>query len=81
MAEDVANELACLAESVCPDCNGTVFRLGPCGGLAQNIECTMCGSRFNVARWRGMFVWAQRIGNVGEWPEDLYPLRQRGGGA
>ena len=38
-------------EQVCPDCGGFIFRPGPRGGAAQNIECVKCLSRFNVARY------------------------------
>lgn len=70
----------------CPDCDGFIFRPGPRGGLARNIECVGCGSRFNVARWdphmtdrRGKMpiVWAHRIPSEadggGEWREDMFP--------
>jgi hypothetical protein len=70
----------------CPDCVGFIFRLGPRGGLSQNIECAGCGSRFNVTRWdhamterKGPMpiVWAQRIPSEheggGEWRTDLFP--------
>jgi len=33
----------------CPDCKGFLFQAGPKGGMAQNLECVGCGSRFNVA--------------------------------
>lgn len=36
----------------CPDCGCTIFRPGPRGGAAQNIECVKCKARFNVVRWR-----------------------------
>lgn len=71
----------------CPDCGGFIFRPGPRGGLAQNIECVGCGSRFSVTRWdKGMtdgrrgrmpIVWAQRIPSEvqggGSWREDMFP--------
>ena len=72
----------------CPDCGGFIFRPGPRGGIAQNIECVGCGSRFNVTRWdRRMtetgragvmpIVWAQRIPSEkeggGVWREDMFP--------
>jgi hypothetical protein len=34
----------------CPDCGGFIFRHGPRGGAAQNIECITCKARFNVVR-------------------------------
>jgi hypothetical protein len=68
----------------CPDCGGFIFRPGPRAGLAQNIECAGCGSRFNITRWdarmtperRGQpmpIVWAQRIESHGDWREDMFP--------
>lgn len=64
-------------EQRCLDCGGFLFRPGPCGGVAQNIECVGCGSRFNVAFWHGQFVMAQRIPSEkdggGEWREDMFP--------
>ena len=46
-------------------------------GMAQNIECVGCGSRFNVAFWHGRFVMAQRIPSEkdggGTWREDMFP--------
>lgn len=71
----------------CPDCCGFIFRRGPRGGIAQNIECVSCGGRFSVARWqRSMtdrvggvmpIVWAQRIPSEkqggGVWREDMFP--------
>ena len=72
----------------CPDCGCGIFRPGPRGGMAQNIECARCGSRFNVTRLsRSMadpnyhgpmpIVWAQRIPSEkdggGEWREDMFP--------
>ena len=36
-------------KNTCPDCKVKGQWLGgPCGGLAQNIKCANCGSRFNV---------------------------------
>ena len=71
----------------CPDCGGFVFRRGPRGGLAQNIECIGCGSRFNITRFDPShtdgrkqpmpIVWAQRIPSEdqggGAWREDMFP--------
>lgn len=62
-----------LENSECPDCGGTIFRPGPRGGLSQNIECVGCKSRFNVARYQGALVLAERIKNTGEWREDMFP--------
>ena len=47
----------------CPDCHGQDFLEGPHGGMCVNIECSNCGSRFNVAIWRGDFALIQRIGH------------------
>lgn len=71
----------------CPDCGGFIFRPGPRGGVARNVECVGCGSRFNITRWdprmtdgRGgpmPIVWAQRIPSEkqggGAWREDMFP--------
>jgi hypothetical protein len=57
----------------CPDCGGFIFRPGPRGGIAWNVECVGCGSRFNVARWHGQLIFAQRIPNNVEWREDMFP--------
>ena len=71
-----------LARHECPDCTGFIFRAGPRGGLAQNIECVGCGSRFNVAYWNGptnpypqpaTLIMAGRIDNECEWREDMFP--------
>lgn len=68
---------------ICPDCDGFLFRPGPRGGLAQNIECVGCGSRFNVAYWvpapraAPMMISCQRIESEaqggGAWREDMFP--------
>jgi hypothetical protein len=73
-----------LATRHCPDCYGTIFRDGPRGGISQNIECVICGSRFNVAWWQPpnpahgpILVSAHRIPSEAEgggvWREDLFP--------
>lgn len=31
----------------CPDCGGTEFYEGPCGGASENIGCVSCGHWFN----------------------------------
>lgn len=62
-----------LERKECPDCGFYVFRPGPKAGIAQNIECAGCGSRFNIAYFRGYLVMASRIDNDMEWREDLYP--------
>lgn len=49
---------------LCPDCSSGDFVLGPRGGLAQNMECASCGSRFNIARYEGRLLFAQRIDKV-----------------
>lgn len=33
----------------CPDCKKGRLLKGPCGGLAQNIKCSNCGSKFNFS--------------------------------
>jgi hypothetical protein len=66
-----------MSDGICPDCDGRIFRPGPRGGIAQNIECVGCGSRFNVAHHQGQFVTAQRIPSEadggGKWREDMFP--------
>jgi len=72
----------------CPDCHGMIWRPGPRGGLAQNIECAGCGARFNITRLERRhvradhtgplpIVWAQRIPSEAEgggaWREDMFP--------
>jgi hypothetical protein len=52
---------AALSDNRCPDCNGSNWRPGPRGGLAQNIECRSCLARFNVTRFDGTLVFAERI--------------------
>jgi hypothetical protein len=68
-------------DEACPDCGCTIFRPGPRGGVAQNIECARCKSRFNITRWDPRMtdphklrehqgpmpiVWAQRIPSEAE---------------
>lgn len=57
----------------CPDCRGFIFRPGPRGGLAQNVECVGCGARFSFTMLLGHIVFAQRIDHAGDWREDLFP--------
>lgn len=36
-------------KNTCPDCEAKgQWLVGPRGGIAQNIKCANCGSRFNV---------------------------------
>lgn len=37
-----------LIQNQCPDCLQTAFNEGPHGGLSVNIQCIVCGSKFNV---------------------------------
>jgi hypothetical protein len=66
-----------LGRGYCPDCNGTIFRPGPRGGISQNIECVACGSRYNVSHYDGQFLMAGRIPSEadggGAWREDMFP--------
>jgi hypothetical protein len=57
----------------CPDCGGFLFRPGPRGGAAQNMECVGCGSRFNIVILCGQWAFGHRIDNLGEWREDMFP--------
>ena len=38
--------LALNYNQVCPDCGCSLFQPGPEGGLAVNIRCSGCGSKF-----------------------------------
>jgi len=35
-----------LTDATCPDCRGEHFVIGPRGGLAANVRCAGCGSKF-----------------------------------
>lgn len=50
MSEVTKEESEKLAQGICPDCNGKDFLEGPHGGLAVNIQCDNCKSKFNI-RW------------------------------
>jgi hypothetical protein len=58
-----------LPAGCCDDCGGSRFLLGPRGGFARNIECTGCGSRFNVTVRFGELLFVQRVDGVGCWPD------------
>lgn len=66
-----------LADGRCPDCRDAWWRLGPRGGAARNIECKRCKSRFNVTRFMGQLIFAQRIPSEADggshWREDMFP--------
>lgn len=36
-------------ENACPDCGSEWFNPGPRGGLAHNIRCVGCGSKFWIS--------------------------------
>lgn len=61
---------ASIARGYCPVCNHPGFRLGPKGGVAQNIECmnAQCHARFNVVNygWDNIMV-GQFIGAADQW--------------
>jgi hypothetical protein len=42
------NEVATLNSGHCPLCGGIDFKLGPRGGMMQNVRCTRCTAVFNV---------------------------------
>jgi len=46
--EKAPDPLASLDKGECPDCHGTTFLEGPHGGLAVNIQCAQCKSKFNI---------------------------------
>jgi hypothetical protein len=50
----IGSEFVEWVDRCCPDCHGLDFFGGPRGGMCRNIECCNCGSRFNVAIWRGV---------------------------
>jgi hypothetical protein len=52
--------IASLQRDQCPDCNEHGFVDGPRGGAGINIFCAHCGSGFNVALPRAVFM-VQRI--------------------
>lgn len=58
---------------VCQDCEGFLWRPGPCGGASQNMECVRCRHRFSFTWWLGQIAFVQRIDSVGEWREDMFP--------
>ncbi len=59
-------DLTSLLDGECPDCGGTRFLQGPQGGLADNIECARCHSRFNFCPHCPMLPdgFAERITNA-----------------
>ena len=64
--------LGWLTEGRCPDCGGKHFWRGPSGALALNIECSACGSRFNIGITPTpdrTVIMAQRISYNGIWPD------------
>ncbi|MEE8146538.1 MAG: hypothetical protein V3T24_02945 [Longimicrobiales bacterium] len=48
----------------CPDCGCTNFKLGPSGGLSQNVECVDCEMRWNATFMNGI-PW-ERLSSVWE---------------
>jgi predicted nucleic-acid-binding Zn-ribbon protein len=46
-----------LTKNGCLDCGNSEFLEGPSGGMAQNIKCSKCGSKYNVMP----MGWAERI--------------------
>lgn len=75
--DDPNTILSSLTLNRCPDCGGDNFRPGPRGGISQNIECRGCKSRFNIARYMGRTISADRIESEtqggGHWREDMFP--------
>lgn len=39
----------CLKRGFCPDCLSNRFDFGARGGMVQNVTCSNCGSKFNLA--------------------------------
>lgn len=52
------------SKAACPDCGGVEFKLGPQGGLSQNVECVGCETRWNATFIEGI-PW-QRLSAVWE---------------
>lgn len=46
-----------LTKNGCLDCGCNEFLEGPSGGLAQNVKCAKCGSKYNIMP----MGWAERI--------------------
>lgn len=53
--------LQALSAGECPDCGGMEFLRGPSGGVAVNIKCARCQSKFNVAETETGLFFAERI--------------------
>ena len=77
-------EMKALCNRRCPDCDGFLWRPGPCGGATQNMECVGCEARFNIGYASARFaelintplpyvVYAERIDHDNEWREDMFP--------
>ena len=60
-------ERAMLAGNRCPDCLTFGLLPGPRGGAAQNVYCNnaVCRSAFDITRYRGEVVFAERINTYG----------------
>ena len=75
MTDLTPREFRSLSTGFCPDCRHVEsFVLGPKGGLARNIECRHCKARFNVTRFRGKLVFAERIPKQSEGGSDWSQL-------
>ena len=79
-------EAQLIGDGTCPDCSCTQFWLGPRGGASRNVECVMCGSRFNVTPWyNGAVLFPHRIPKTepregpywGDEPTELTSARAR----
>lgn len=69
-----------MTDGACPDCGCRQFIHGPRGGIARNFGCIMCGAWYNVAIWKDVVSFAQRIEpgtRPGEetWPRGPLPLK------
>jgi hypothetical protein len=46
----------------CFHCGNNEFYEGPSGGMSQNIKCTCCGQKLNVAIFNSQLIMAEDIG-------------------
>lgn len=60
-----------IENGICPLCSHRGFRLGPRGGLAQNIYCMGCNEGFNVIGRGFDIMFAERIGKFDPPPEGV----------
>ena len=49
MRDMTKHEIETFDSGHCPNCDSWAFYQGPCGGMMQNIECSVCGLKLNVS--------------------------------